>query len=86
MSDEMDKRLDAIFARMATAGWCHAARDDKSFAINWTDKGKERAKQLGALLRELNAAEMDGIDLYALADIIENMSPGGSDTSRNALD
>ncbi len=94
MSDELspeekeilDRALGAVLEKLTSAGWLESARDANNFAINWTELGKDAAMKLGILFRTIRAQEMNAIELSQLVEVIESMSPGGSDPSANALD
>jgi hypothetical protein len=83
--EQIDAATKAVLERMTRAGWIQSAMNQKGFVIEWTESGKQAAKQFGALFDKLGR-DMNPIEWIAFTGIIDDMSPGGIDPKENAID
>jgi hypothetical protein len=83
--DQLNTATQAVLERMTGAGWIQSAMNQKGLLIEWTESGKEAAKQFGALFDKLGR-DMHPMEWLAFTGIIDDMSPGGIDPKSNAID
>jgi hypothetical protein len=89
MTPEERKRLEeaaeSMLERMTIAGWIESARNRQNLVIRWTQSGIEASRQVGILFNKLGP-DIGAYELAALLNIVESLSPGGSESEGNALD
>ena len=76
MSEEQDMKesIERVCDRMVAAGWLSQyGTTSAGFAIGWTEKGHDAAKDLRRLFDDLGEP-MSDLDLIALSDIVDHMS------------
>jgi hypothetical protein len=81
----MAQAMESMLARLTQAGWIESAHNKKQILIRWTQTGIVASKQFGVLFDQLGQ-DLDALELSALLNIIQTMSPGGKESEDNAVD